>query len=109
MNCYGDGTVYRGERSADSSTPTYTWHDLAHAKGVPSLVTNAMLAFEQKHVALVEKCAALEAANRDSQAWFDALKAEQALEALELHATQYPHMQKGYTVDAITALKEALK
>ena len=76
MNCYGDGTVYRGERSADSSTPTYTWHDLAHAKGVPSLVTNAMLAFEQKHVALVEKCAALEAANRDLQAWFDALKAD---------------------------------
>ena len=34
---------------------------------------------------------------------------QQALDALELHATQYPHMQKGYTVDAITALKEAMK
>ena len=33
---------------------------------------------------------------------------EQALEALELHAKQYPHMQKGYTVDAITALRERL-
>ena len=32
----------------------------------------------------------------------------QALEALELHAEQYPHMQKGYTVDAITALRERL-
>lgn len=43
-DCYGDGTVYRGERSADSAVPTYTLHELAHAKGVPSLVTNAMLA-----------------------------------------------------------------
>ncbi|CAB4129991.1 hypothetical protein UFOVP116_215 [uncultured Caudovirales phage] len=33
---------------------------------------------------------------------------QQALEALELHAKQYPHMQKGYTVDAITALSQAL-
>jgi hypothetical protein len=35
--------------------------------------------------------------------------AQQALEALEDHATQYPHMQKGYTVDAITALRAALE
>ena len=35
--------------------------------------------------------------------------AQQALEALEDHAKQYPHMQKGYTVDAITALKAALE
>jgi hypothetical protein len=34
--------------------------------------------------------------------------ARQALEALEDHAKQYPHMQKGYTVDAITALRAAL-
>lgn len=34
--------------------------------------------------------------------------ARMALEALELHAKQYPHMQKGYTVDAITALRDAL-
>jgi len=33
---------------------------------------------------------------------------QQALEALELHAKQYPHMQKGYTVDAIAALRERL-
>jgi hypothetical protein len=31
-----------------------------------------------------------------------------ALEALELHAKQYPHMQKGYTVDAITALQSII-
>jgi hypothetical protein len=35
--------------------------------------------------------------------------AQQALEALEDHAKQYPHMQKGYTVDAISALKAALE
>jgi Mg2+/Co2+ transporter CorC len=34
---------------------------------------------------------------------------KQALEALELHLKQYPHKQKGYTVDAIEALEEALK
>jgi hypothetical protein len=34
---------------------------------------------------------------------------KQALEALEDHATQYPHMQKGYTVDAITALRTAIE
>ena len=33
---------------------------------------------------------------------------EQVLEALELHAKQYPHMQKGYTVDAITAVRKRL-
>ena len=31
-----------------------------------------------------------------------------ALEALELHGQQYPHMVKGYCLDAITAIKEAL-
>ena len=31
-----------------------------------------------------------------------------ALEALELHAKQYPHRQKGYTVDDITAIRQAL-
>ncbi len=34
--------------------------------------------------------------------------AEMALEALELHGQQYPHMVKGYCIDAITALREAL-
>jgi len=31
-----------------------------------------------------------------------------ALEALELHGKQYPHMVKGYCLDAITALRQAL-
>jgi hypothetical protein len=31
-----------------------------------------------------------------------------ALEALELHGKQYPHMVKGYCLDAITAIKQAL-
>jgi hypothetical protein len=31
-----------------------------------------------------------------------------ALVALELHGKQYPHMVKGYCLDAITAIKEAL-
>jgi hypothetical protein len=34
---------------------------------------------------------------------------KQALEALELHGEQYPHMQKGYTVDAITAMRLAIE
>jgi hypothetical protein len=33
---------------------------------------------------------------------------ELALEALELHGKQYPHMVKGYCLDAITAIKQAL-
>jgi hypothetical protein len=32
-----------------------------------------------------------------------------ALEALELHGNQYPHMVKGYCLDAITAIKQALE
>jgi hypothetical protein len=32
-----------------------------------------------------------------------------ALEALELHGKQYPHMVKGYCLDAITAIKAALE
>ena len=35
--------------------------------------------------------------------------ARQAMEALELHAKQYPYMQKGYTVDAIADLHQALE
>ena len=31
-----------------------------------------------------------------------------ALEALELHGKQYPHMVKGYCLDTITTIKEAL-
>ena len=32
-----------------------------------------------------------------------------ALEALELHGKQYPHMVKGYCLDAIAAIKQALE
>lgn len=32
-----------------------------------------------------------------------------ALEALELHGEQYPHMVKGYVLDAMRGLKEAIK
>ncbi len=34
---------------------------------------------------------------------------EQSLKALEDHAKAYPHMQKGYTVDAITAAHAAIR
>jgi len=33
---------------------------------------------------------------------------QMALDALETHAKQYPHMSKGYTVDAVEALRAAL-
>ena len=42
---------------------------------------------------LEEECKALRAA------------ASEALDAMEMHANQYPHMQKGYTVDAIEMLR----
>ena len=29
-NCYGDGTVYRGQRSKDSAVPTYTVRRRTH-------------------------------------------------------------------------------
>jgi hypothetical protein len=32
-----------------------------------------------------------------------------AIEAMELHGNQYPHMVKGYILDAIQACKEALE
>ena len=59
-DCYGDGTVYRGERSADSAVKTYTLQELAHAKGVPSMVTSAMLAIGEDCVRANEKLHALE-------------------------------------------------
>jgi len=34
---------------------------------------------------------------------------EQALEAFECHANQYPHMVKGYTLDAAEAIRAALE
>lgn len=59
-DCYGDGTVYRGERSKDSAVPTYTVHELAHAKGVPSMVTSAMLALQDKLSYALDQLAVLE-------------------------------------------------
>ena len=38
--------------------------------------------------------------------WHRAMRG--ALDAMELHAKQYPHMQKGYTVDAIADLRKTL-
>lgn len=32
-NCYGDGNVYRGLRSKDSSKPTYVWPFIETVKG----------------------------------------------------------------------------
>lgn len=59
-DCYGDGTVYRGERSKDSAVPTYTVQELAHAKGVPSMVTSAMLALQNKLSYALDQLAVLE-------------------------------------------------
>lgn len=60
-NMYGYDTVYRGDRSKDSAVPTYTVHELAHAKGVPSLVTSAMLALNEKCTEALDKLYVLEA------------------------------------------------
>lgn len=59
-DCYGDGTFYRGERSKDSAVPTYTLQELAHAKGVPSMVTSAMLALQDKLSYALDQLAVLE-------------------------------------------------
>ena len=67
-NMYGDGTIYRGERSADSETKTYTLQELAYAKGVPSMVTSAMLALGQDCLDAQATIMKLEA---DVQQWRD--------------------------------------
>lgn len=59
-DCYGDGTVYRGERSKDSAVPTYTLQELAYANGVPSMVTSAMLALQDKLSYVLDQLAVLE-------------------------------------------------
>ena len=33
---------------------------------------------------------------------------KQAREAFELHGQQYPHMQKGYTLDALSAIYDVM-
>ena len=67
-NMYGDGTIYHGERSADSETKTYTLQELAYAKGVPSMVTSAMLALGQDCLDAQATIMKLEA---DVQQWRD--------------------------------------
>ena len=67
-NMYGDGNVYRGERSKDSAVQTYTLQELAYAKGVPSLVTSAMLALGQDCLDAQATIMKLEA---DVQQWRD--------------------------------------
>lgn len=52
MNLYGDGTVYRGERSADSKGVTYTMHDLISAKGVSEPLREAVKVLQKEHGAL---------------------------------------------------------
>ena len=61
---YGDGNVYRGERSADSAVTTYTVHELAHAKGVPRIVTNAMLAMGENLSEALDKLHVLESVTK---------------------------------------------
>lgn len=96
-DCYGDGTVYRGERSKDSAVPTYTIQELAHAKGVPSMVTSAMLAIGEDCVKANEKLHALKEASKFM------------LEEMDTYHRQYPHMAKGYVLDAISQLETVLK
>lgn len=52
--------ITSGERSADSAVTTYTVHELAHAKGVPRIVTNAMLAMSEKLAEALDKLHVLE-------------------------------------------------
>ena len=59
-DCYGDGNVFCGERSKDSAVKTYTIHELANAKGVPSMVTSAMLALQEKLAYALDQLAILE-------------------------------------------------
>ena len=47
-NMYGDGTVYRGERSKDSDVRIYTVQELADSKGVSEPVRAALLGMQEK-------------------------------------------------------------
>jgi hypothetical protein len=46
----------------------------------------------------------------DAAERIEALEAalRQAREAFELHGQQYPHMQKGYTLDALSAIYDVM-
>lgn len=86
-NMYGDGTVYRGERSKDSAVPTYTLQELAYA----------MLAIGEDCAAANAKLKVLKAASK------------LMLEEMETYHQQYPHMAKGYVLDAMQELEAVLK
>lgn len=88
-NMYGDGTIYRGERSKDSAVPTYTVNDLAYSKGMNEPARQAMLAMQAR----------LTEAERVMK---------QALEALEA-MNPYPASQEDQRDAAITALRERLE
>lgn len=96
-NMYGDGTVYRGERSKDSAVKTYTLQELAHAKGVPSMVTSAMLAIGEDCLKANEKLHNLKEASK------------LMLEEMGTYHRQYPGMAKGYVLDAMEQLNAVLK
>ena len=97
-DCYGDGTIFGGVRSTDPSVKTtYTMYDLAYAKGVPSVVSNAIIAISEDCVKANEKLHALKEASK------------LLLDDLETYHNQYPHMAKGYVLDKVELLKNVLK
>ena len=52
------------KRSADSATTTYTVRELAHAKGVPRIVTDAMLAMGENLSEALDKLHVLESVTK---------------------------------------------
>lgn len=70
MNLYGDGTVFRGERSADSKGVTYTLHDLLNAKGVSEPLREAVKALQKENGAL---CAAVKTLQGEKAELIEAL------------------------------------
>jgi hypothetical protein len=86
-----------GDINREMMKKTYTIQELAHAKGVPSMVTSAMLAIGEDCVKASEKLHALKEASK------------LMLEELEIYHRQYPGMAKGYVLDAENQLKAVLK
>lgn len=83
--------------SVDSATKTYTVEELARAKGVPEIVGSAMIAISKDCMACQEKLHALKHASKLMH------------EAMVDYNQQYPHMVKGYVLDAMSLLKDVLK
>ena len=91
-------TGNRGVRSADSHVKTtYTVYELANVKGVPSMVSNAIIAISEDCVKTHEKLHALKEASR------------LLLDDLETYHNQRPRMAKGYVLDKVELLKNVLK